>query len=584
MCASLLYLDLAFPQSQASQSLLRGWSRRTLCSEFSEATKQNIKGKIALIDRGDCYFVDKVHQAEKAGAKGVVIINNVYSPEYILIASYENATNVNIPSCLISRRDGEHIVAGFPHNSNLKATATIKDGQTEVLTMASDGAKFEVWVDGVKESATSGGASSQTFTIKDTYKLVAFHATAASSKDPKVLVSVTDGFISDGVAWVCDSSDNQPQGDWYSFNYDDTKQGSWKSPTVKDTPTSLKPGNYIWGDAGAEHVYCRGYRYLDAVEVDGYKYKYFNNMLSWDEAEKACTTAFKDEDGDGHLVSIHSDLENQIVHALLPPTTNAILGAWIGMNDKDIEGEYIWSDNTAAEYTNWRRGEPNNRNGEEDCVQIDQKLMWNDLNCDQHRLPYVCKLAVGKTKDEDDLPDDTDQPQCLLYWNVPSTPDDYMHPAQKLTETKGGLCQFEESEYSCCSASYIDQVVHTRWALITASISKNRCKSVLKEVICFECGSKQSDYTILGTKGMTTRWCEDTCVTVWESCKDDPQFIQPSPDFEPIKDAMHLCQVINELDSAQMQFEIAPAESDNCYRYDNLPPWLNHTSLSQTNK
>ena len=39
-----------------------------------------VDGKIAVVDRGECLFVEKVQAAQDAGAVGVVVVNNVAGP------------------------------------------------------------------------------------------------------------------------------------------------------------------------------------------------------------------------------------------------------------------------------------------------------------------------------------------------------------------------------------------------------------------------------------------------------------------------------------------------------------------------
>ena len=41
---------------------------------------QNVKGKIAVIDRGDCSFDEKVLGAQLGGAGGAIIVNNIDGP------------------------------------------------------------------------------------------------------------------------------------------------------------------------------------------------------------------------------------------------------------------------------------------------------------------------------------------------------------------------------------------------------------------------------------------------------------------------------------------------------------------------
>jgi len=78
------------------------------CSTLSNA--EDLAGKIALIDRGECYFVDKVKRAQEAGAIAAVVINNVEGWAFQMGG---NATNVEIPSVMISNADGALIKAAL---------------------------------------------------------------------------------------------------------------------------------------------------------------------------------------------------------------------------------------------------------------------------------------------------------------------------------------------------------------------------------------------------------------------------------------------------------------------------------------
>ena len=69
---------------------------------------------------------------------------------------------------------------------------------------------------------------------------------------------------------------------------------------------------------------------------------------------------------------------------------------WIGLNDKDVEGNFVWvSDNSTVYYSNWDRGDPNNAGQGEHCVLIwtrDHK--WDDAPCGWHRRPLCEKPYV----------------------------------------------------------------------------------------------------------------------------------------------------------------------------------------------
>ncbi len=66
-----------------------------------------ITGKIAVVDRGGCSFVDKVRNAQNAGAVAVIVINNIGTAPFPM--SGNDNGNITIPSAMISQADGSVI-------------------------------------------------------------------------------------------------------------------------------------------------------------------------------------------------------------------------------------------------------------------------------------------------------------------------------------------------------------------------------------------------------------------------------------------------------------------------------------------
>jgi hypothetical protein len=102
-----------------------------------------------------------------------------------------------------------------------------------------------------------------------------------------------------------------------------------------------------------------------------------SGALSWGEAADACVSF------GASLVSISDATENAAAAAFRGER-------WIGANDRNNEGTWIWADGTPFGYTNWYAGEPNDAGGE-DCVGINygRDGSWNDYNCET-RLGFVC--------------------------------------------------------------------------------------------------------------------------------------------------------------------------------------------------
>uniref|UniRef100_W5M913 C-type lectin domain-containing protein n=1 Tax=Lepisosteus oculatus TaxID=7918 RepID=W5M913_LEPOC len=95
------------------------------------------------------------------------------------------------------------------------------------------------------------------------------------------------------------------------------------------------------------------------------------------------------------LVSI-ADKEEQSYLTSVVGTGKAD-SAWIGLKVLGIAGEeYMWVDFSPVTFVNWAKDEPNNANGEEQCVQMKRHPgTWNDMNCGMPAGGYVCKKYVG---------------------------------------------------------------------------------------------------------------------------------------------------------------------------------------------
>ncbi|MEW5801599.1 MAG: C-type lectin domain-containing protein [bacterium] len=74
------------------------------------------------------------------------------------------------------------------------------------------------------------------------------------------------------------------------------------------------------------------------------------NDGSWGNAENNAIAL------NGHLVTINDSAEETWLRDIFGGTTKF----WIGFNDAEIEGNWVWSSDEAVTYTNWAPGEPNN--------------------------------------------------------------------------------------------------------------------------------------------------------------------------------------------------------------------------------
>ena len=64
---------------------------------------------------------------------------------------------------------------------------------------------------------------------------------------------------------------------------------------------------------------------------------------------------------------------------------------WLGFNDSTTEGAWVWQSGAAVSYTNWASGEPNDSRGEDCAEMYSNNGQWNDTDCADEELAYVCK-------------------------------------------------------------------------------------------------------------------------------------------------------------------------------------------------
>ncbi|KAK6052743.1 lectin C-type domain protein, partial [Cooperia oncophora] len=78
---------------------------------------------------------------------------------------------------------------------------------------------------------------------------------------------------------------------------------------------------------------------------------------------------------------------------------------WLGGKQKNYPSsrEWSWADGRTMSYTHWNGGEPNNKDGNERCMQLFNTLenrdytiymvprTWNDVDCNRKMRAFVCK-------------------------------------------------------------------------------------------------------------------------------------------------------------------------------------------------
>ena len=86
------------------------------CAPYANAAA--VKGNIAVVDRGSCTFLIKVQQAQAAGAKMVIIINN--NPDQSPFGFVGDTTGIRIPGVMIGTVDGNRIKQALAAGTTVK--------------------------------------------------------------------------------------------------------------------------------------------------------------------------------------------------------------------------------------------------------------------------------------------------------------------------------------------------------------------------------------------------------------------------------------------------------------------------------
>nr|XP_055046129.1 ladderlectin-like [Misgurnus anguillicaudatus]XP_055046130.1 ladderlectin-like [Misgurnus anguillicaudatus]XP_055046131.1 ladderlectin-like [Misgurnus anguillicaudatus] len=111
-------------------------------------------------------------------------------------------------------------------------------------------------------------------------------------------------------------------------------------------------------------------------------YKFFSRSVKWVTAEKNCQSV------DANLASVHNIVENNFLLSLL---VSAKTRAWIGGHDGEQEGEWLLTDGSQFDFTNWCSSQPDNHGGTEHCLEINthDSHCWNDVPC-SNTMGYIC--------------------------------------------------------------------------------------------------------------------------------------------------------------------------------------------------
>ncbi|XP_075068019.1 macrophage mannose receptor 1 [Mixophyes fleayi] len=90
-----------------------------------------------------------------------------------------------------------------------------------------------------------------------------------------------------------------------------------------------------------------------------------------------------------NLLSIEDSVESDFIFHHLELLNDRMSTFWVGLF-RNVEGKWLWFDNTALDFVNWNTGEPSEQS-DEDCVELyATKGTWNNIYCSSYK-GYICK-------------------------------------------------------------------------------------------------------------------------------------------------------------------------------------------------
>jgi len=126
----------------------------------------------------------------------------------------------------------------------------------------------------------------------------------------------------------------------------------------------------------------------------GHTYRFCNASTGWLNAQSACKATSM------RMVRIDSVAEESWLFSVAVNIASS--GWWIGANDRQLEGKWVWDDGTqfwsggvrgtavSGRYSHWDTSEPNNVNGSEDCAMVSSINGWWDVPCTDPKA-YICE-------------------------------------------------------------------------------------------------------------------------------------------------------------------------------------------------
>ncbi|BFZ08875.1 hypothetical protein BsWGS_11915 [Bradybaena similaris] len=128
----------------------------------------------------------------------------------------------------------------------------------------------------------------------------------------------------------------------------------------------------------------------DWLHFQGHCYGYGDTAVSWGNAQAICQSQ------GATLAEIPTLEVNNFLSTIARNKRDNCV--WLGGNDIFHEGVWEWSSrrNTFYSFRNWKNGEPNNNNNDEDCLNMFKRhnYFWNDESCNTN-CNFICAAVAN---------------------------------------------------------------------------------------------------------------------------------------------------------------------------------------------
>jgi len=132
-----------------------GFQTHLACPDTDIANPDQLNGKIALIDRGDCFFVEKVKRLQNLGAEAVIVCNNTPADPIVMGGDDQSIT---IPAVAIGQNDCRTL-RNLMLNENVTVQIKPKDDSRSYDSALDNGIVTHEYAHGISIRLTGGAGS-----------------------------------------------------------------------------------------------------------------------------------------------------------------------------------------------------------------------------------------------------------------------------------------------------------------------------------------------------------------------------------------------------------------------------------------